>query len=183
MSRALETLGRFAARRPWLVIGSWLIVGVLVVTSAAAFGRELDDPFEAPGLDSHSATELLAKAGSTEEGLGADVVLTPQDAGATLLDSPAAQAEVTRIQDAIEGLPTVVATTGVVSPDGRVQLIRVQYPEREELGPQDLTDSRPSSTTSARRRHCGSRPAATCTSRSSSLRPASARRWACWPRS
>jgi len=140
MSRALETLGRFAARRPWLVIGSWLIVGVLVITSAAAFGRELDDPFEAPGLDSHSATELLAKAGSTEEGLGADVVLTPQDSGATLLDSPAAQAEVTRIQDAIEALPNVLATTGVVSPDGRIQLIRVQYPERKELGPQDLTE-------------------------------------------
>ena len=81
MSRALETLGRFAARRPWLVIGTWVIVGVLVVTSAVAFGRELEDPFEAPGLDSHRATELLARRGLDRGGLGADVVVTPQDPG------------------------------------------------------------------------------------------------------
>jgi RND superfamily putative drug exporter len=154
MSRALETLGRFAARRPWLVLGSWVVVGVLVVTSAAMFGRELDDPFEAPGLDSQRATELLAKAGSDDVGLGADVVLTPRDPGLSFFDSPEAQAEVARIQEAVAALPSVLATTdpagalqagrpaaaesGGVSPDGRVALVRVQYPEREDLAPRDL---------------------------------------------
>jgi hypothetical protein len=60
----------FAARRPWVVIATWAAVCVVVVTSAAAFGRELDDPFEAPGLDSHRATELLTQAGSADMGLG-----------------------------------------------------------------------------------------------------------------
>ena len=82
-----------------------MIVGVLVVTSAAAFGRDLDDPFEAPGLDSHEATQLLAKAGSTDAGLGADIVLTPRDPGATFVDSPAAQADAARIQQAVGALP------------------------------------------------------------------------------
>ena len=44
MSSALERLGRFAARCPWIVIGSWVAIGFLVITSAASFGRDLDDP-------------------------------------------------------------------------------------------------------------------------------------------
>ena len=128
MSRALEHLGRFAARRPWIVIGSWVAIGFLVITSAAAFGRDLEDPFEAPGLDSHRATELLAQAGSTEAGLGADVVLTPRDLGTT---DPAAALQAGR-QAAVE--------SGVVSPDGEVALIRIQYPERQHLEPDDLAN-------------------------------------------
>jgi RND superfamily putative drug exporter len=156
MSRALEHLGRFAARRPWIVIGSWVAIGFLVITSAAAFGRDLEDPFEAPGLDSHRATELLAQAGSAEVGLGADVVLTPRDPETSFFDSPAARADVARIQEAVAALPKVLATTdpaaalrvgrqaavesGVVSPDGEVALIRIQYPERQHLEPDDLAN-------------------------------------------
>ena len=90
-----------------------MVVGVLVVTSAAAFGRDLDDPFEAPGLDSHRATELLAKAGSTDAGLGADIVLTPRDPGATFVDSPAAQADARPDPARGAALP-VLATTDVL---------------------------------------------------------------------
>jgi putative drug exporter of the RND superfamily len=154
MSSALERLGRFAARRPWIVIGSWVAIGFLVITSAAAFGRDLEDPFEAPGLDSHRASELMAQAGSAEVGLGADVVLTPRDPGASFFDSPVARADVARTQEAVASLPKVLGTTdptsalragrqaavesGVVSPDGNVALIRIQYPERQHLGPDDL---------------------------------------------
>jgi RND superfamily putative drug exporter len=153
MSVVLERLGRFAARRPWLLIGAWVAVAVLVGTSAAVFGRELDDPFEAPGLDSHRATELLERAGSGEVGLGADVVLTPRD-GTSLLDSPALQADVAAVQRALASQPKVLGTSdtagalragpgaavesGTVSADGQVALIRVQYPERQDLDPADL---------------------------------------------
>lgn len=128
MSSALERIGRFAARRPWIVIGSWVAIGFLVITSAAAFGRDLEDPFEAPGLDSHRATELLAQAGSAEVGLGADVVLTPRDLGTT---DPASALRAGR-QTAVE--------SEVVSPDGEVALIRIQYPERQHLEPDDLAN-------------------------------------------
>ena len=93
MSRALELLGRFAAGRPWFVIGSWAAVCLVVVTSSAAFGRQLNDPFEAPGLDSQRATDLLASAGSTAMGLDADIVLTPRDPEESFFDSPGARAE------------------------------------------------------------------------------------------
>ncbi len=154
MSRALERLGRFAAGHPWPVIGAWIALSVLVVTSSAAFGRHLEDPFEAPGLDSHRATELMARADSAAKGLGADVVLTPRDHGANFLDSPDARSQVARIEDAVAALPKVLGTSdpagaldagrhaavesGTVSPDGKVALIRVQYPDRKDLSTRDL---------------------------------------------
>jgi RND superfamily putative drug exporter len=138
MSFALARLGRFAARRPWLVIGAWVAVAVIVVLSSAAFGRDLKDPFEAPGLDSHAATQLLERADSGERGLGADVVLTPRADVAGSLDSPAFQADLAQARDALASLPKVLGTS--ISTGDGVALIRVQYPEREDLGPEDLTN-------------------------------------------
>jgi putative drug exporter of the RND superfamily len=136
MSHVLARLGRFAARRPWVVIGGWVAVAVLVATSSAAFGRDLHDPFEAPGLDSHRATELLERANAGERGLGADVVLTPRADVADSLGSPALQADLAHVRDAVESLPRVLGTS--VSTEREVALIRVQYPQREDLGPEDL---------------------------------------------
>jgi putative drug exporter of the RND superfamily len=140
VSGALERLGRFAARRPWVVIATWAAVCVVVVTSAAAFGRDLDDPFEAPGLDSQRATELLTRAGSADMGLGADLVLTPLDDAQNFVDDPGARTDVARVQESVAALPHVLGTSDLVSPDGRVALIRIQYPERAELSPADLEE-------------------------------------------
>ncbi|PVG84516.1 hypothetical protein DDE18_02620 [Nocardioides gansuensis] len=154
MSRALERLGRLAARRPWVVIASWLAMCLIVLASAAGFGRELDDPFEAPGLDSHAASELLEHAGDDDLGLGADVVLAPSEGDAGFFESTEARAGVAQVQAAVAALPNVLGTSdpsgaldqgrqaavdsGVVSPDGTVALVRVQYPEREDLSAADL---------------------------------------------
>ncbi|HXH80294.1 MMPL family transporter [Nocardioides sp.] len=154
MSRALMRLGRFAARRPWVVIATWLVLAIVVLASAAGFGRELEDPFEAPGLDSHAASELLERSGDADMGLGADVVVTPRDEGVSFIDSAEAQAEVAEVQAAIGALPNVLGTgdpagalqqgrqaaidSGVVSRDGEVALVRVQYPERQDLSKRDL---------------------------------------------
>ncbi len=51
MSHALYKLGRFAARRPWVVIGSWLFAAVVIIGASLTFGRELTDSFDVPGLD------------------------------------------------------------------------------------------------------------------------------------
>ena len=80
-------------------------------TSAAAFGRELEDPFEAPGLDSHRATELLTRAGSADMGLGADVVLTPRDPARDLRRrAGAACRRWTGSRPALAALPHVLGT-------------------------------------------------------------------------
>ena len=137
MSQVLDRLGRFAARRPLVVIGAWLVVAVLVMASAASFGKHLEDPFEAPGLDSQRATELLSRAGAAEAGLTADVVLSPASDAGTLSDA-AAEADLRQVRTALEDLPQVEGTTQTVSPDGRVALVRVQYPVLEDLSAADL---------------------------------------------
>ena len=154
MPNALDRLGRFAARRPWIVIGAWLVASVLVIGAAATFGGELEDRFEVPGLDSQEATDLLTAARSDKAGLTAQVVLTPLDDGATFFDSADARHGLAEIQAELGALPHVLGTTdaagalaagpeaaarsGAVSPDGRIALIRVQYPAIEELGLSDL---------------------------------------------
>ena len=79
MSHALYRFGRFAARRPWVVIGAWLSVSLLVLVGSSAFGEELEDTFSAPGVDSQKATELMARGGSDHRGVTAQIVVTPID--------------------------------------------------------------------------------------------------------
>ncbi|MFW2332213.1 MMPL family transporter, partial [Ilumatobacter sp.] len=154
MSHALYRLGRFAARRPWTVIGAWLLVAAVVIAAAASFGRDLEDSFEVPGLDSQNAVDLLSAAQSDQAGLTAQVVVTPLEEGATFFDSPDARAALAEVQADVAALPNVLGTTdpagaaadgpeaaaasGSVSADGRIALVRVQYPVIEELGQADL---------------------------------------------
>jgi RND superfamily putative drug exporter len=148
MSNSLYRLGRFAARRPWAVIGAWLVLSVLVVAASSTFGQKLEDSFGAPGVDSQHATDLLSSAGSDQAGLTAQVVVTPRDDRVTFFDSPDARAALSQVQSAAAQLPrvlgtsdpagTATATPGVLSPDGRVAIIRLQYPVLEDLERQDL---------------------------------------------
>ena len=154
MSHLLYRVGRFCARRPWAVIGSWLVVSVLVIGASGAFGRELEDSFEAPGVDSHQATELLTAAGSDQAGLTAQLVVTPRDERATFFDSADERAALANLQTGVAALPHVLGTSdpagmlaagsevavrrGAVSADGRVALVRIRYPVLEELRADDL---------------------------------------------
>ena len=152
MSNALYRLGRFAARRPWTVIGAWLVLFVLVVGAGATVGQQLEDSFGAPGTDSQAATDLLTDAGAGAAGLTAEVVLTPRDSTTTFLDSPQLQAELAAIQQEVGQLPNVISTSdpagaavdpqvgGPISADGRVALLRVQYPVVEDLTRADLAN-------------------------------------------
>jgi RND superfamily putative drug exporter len=156
MTPGLYRLGRFAARRPWAVIGAWLVLAVLVIAASGAQGRDLEDTFDVPGLDSQQARELLTAAGSDRAGLTAQVVATPRDEGATFFDSPRARAALAEIQDGAAALPAVLGTSdpagalssgravaassGSISPGGRVAVIRLQYPVIEELSRNDLDD-------------------------------------------
>ena len=128
MSNLLYRLGRSAATRPWVAIGAWFVLALVVVASSVAFGRELEESFEAPGLDSHRAAELLAEAQADEGGITAHVVLSAQDAATQL--GP--------VESALGELPHVVSTTSSVSPEGDIALVRVQYPAIEHLEASDL---------------------------------------------
>ncbi|MBJ7455801.1 MAG: MMPL family transporter [Thermoleophilia bacterium] len=153
MTNALNRLGRYAARRPWRVIGLWLVAAVLVIGASGAVGQQLEDTFGVPGRDSQKATDLLAAAGSDRGGLTAQVVASPRD-GATFFGSAEARDALADLRGAVAGLPTVLAAGDpaavleadrgravgdrLISADGRVAVIRLQYPAMEELSTRDL---------------------------------------------
>ncbi len=139
ISKSLYRLGHLAARRPWLVIGFWLVLAVVVVGASGAYGHRLKDSLQVPGLDSQQASELMTAAGASDAGLTAQLVVTPLD-DATFLGSARARSELAKVQSGAAELPHVLRTTQAVSPDGRVALIRLQYPLVDELSPQDLSN-------------------------------------------
>ncbi|MEV6956278.1 MMPL family transporter [Streptomyces sp. NPDC051183] len=154
LSKALLRLGGGAARHPWRVIAAWLIAATLAVLAAIAFGGRTADSMTAPGLDSQRAAELIERAGTGQEGMTAQVVVTPLDGGATFFDHGGARTALTRLQSEVKRLPHVLGTSdpagaldargdtavrgGLVSADGRIAVVRVQYPDQSRLSAKDL---------------------------------------------
>ena len=155
LSRTLFRMAAGAARRPWRVIAAWLLAATIAVAAAAAFGGRTADEMTAPGLDSQRAAELLERAGTGQEGMTAQVVVTPADGGGTFLaDDGPARTALRRLQAEVGTLPHVLSTSdpagaldrgrdaavsgGLVSADGRIAVIRVQYPEPSRLSVDDL---------------------------------------------
>jgi len=154
LSKALLRLGAGAARHPWRVIAAWLIAATLAVLAAIAVGARTADSMTAPGLDSQRAAELIERAGTGQEGMTAQVVVTPLDDGATFFDHRSARTALARLQSEVRRLPRVLGTSdpagaldargdtalrdGLVSADGRIAVVRVQYPDQSRLSTEDL---------------------------------------------
>ncbi len=154
MSKALYRLGRFCAEKPFVIIGAWLVAAAVVIGAGSVWGQDLEDSFEVPGLDSQNAIDLLSEAQSDQAGLTAQVVMVPLNDGETFFDSPSAQAGLAEVQAGLASLPRVIGTSdtagavaagpeiavqsGAISADGRIALVRVQYPVIEELSVEDL---------------------------------------------
>ncbi|HEY7044122.1 MAG TPA: MMPL family transporter, partial [Nocardioidaceae bacterium] len=139
LSRVLYLSGRFAARRPWVVIGTWLVAFLFVLGASNAFGQQLEDSFGAPGLDSQEATELLSAAGSDQAGLTAQVVARPRDDGVFFGAGSAARSALEDVRQLALELPHALGVSEpAISPDGRLAVMRVQYSVLEDLSPNDL---------------------------------------------
>jgi len=154
LSKALSRLGGSAARHPWRVIAAWLLAAALAVVAAIAFGGRTADSMTAPGLDSGRAAELIERAGTGQEGMTAQVVVTPVDGGARFFDHGTARTALARLQAEVRRLPHVLGTSdpagaldlggdaavrgGLVSADGRIAVVRVQYPDQSRLSTEDL---------------------------------------------
>ncbi|GAA3349513.1 MMPL family transporter [Amorphoplanes nipponensis] len=154
LTKALSRLGGSAARHPWRVIAAWLLAAVLAVLAATAFGGRTADTMTAPGLDSQRAAELIERAGTGQEGMTAQVVVTPTDSAATFFADGPARTALARLRDEVRRLPKVRDTSdpaealdrgrdaavgaGLVSADGRIAVVRVQYPDQSRLSADDL---------------------------------------------
>ena len=59
ISNLLYRWGRFAARRPWRVIGCWVLVALAAVFLNASFGGKVTNTVQVPGTESQSAADLV----------------------------------------------------------------------------------------------------------------------------
>lgn len=154
MTTLLYRLGHFTARRPWTVLGAWLCAAIIVVSTSVAFGRDLEDTFGAPGVDSQDAIDLLEQAGSEQGGVTAQIVVTPIDPELTFIASPEAQQSLAALQTGAQALPNVLGVSdiatlaatepdeaiasGQLSPDGRVAIVYAQFPPLAEVSGTDF---------------------------------------------
>jgi RND superfamily putative drug exporter len=137
MSRALHRLGRFAARRRWLVLVGWLVAAALVWGAAGALGGGYSNDFRIPGVESQKALDVLSARFPEAAGSTAQVVVHTEDRD---LRDGAEQQAVADLVARVGTLPDVVSVTdpaevGLVSAEGDTALVRVQYTgDTQELG-------------------------------------------------
>jgi RND superfamily putative drug exporter len=135
MTLSLHRIGRFAARRPWIVIAAWGLAVMIVVAASAGLGREMESDFSVPGSDSGRAADLLAGTVANRGGVTARVVVAPRDAATRLAPDGA---DVAAVRARLAGLANVTDVAVAVSPDGQVGVLTVQYPPPEQLSVADL---------------------------------------------
>jgi RND superfamily putative drug exporter len=125
----LARWARVTARRPWRVLGGWLVLIVVAGFLSSAVGGKFVDSFKIPGAESQKAVDLLTQKFPSQSGDTATIVVKA-DAG---VNDPAVKQQVEAIIASAKTLPEVV---GVVSPydaadsisaDGTLALINVQY--------------------------------------------------------
>ena len=138
MSTFLYRLGRRSAERPWLVIAIWATVAVVIVAASAGLGREMEDSFDVPGVDSQLATELLDSAASDRAGLTARVVATTDPVGD--FGSAAARADLDELRSRLAELDKVLGVDEAISQDGSIAMLTIQYPVLERLDVGDLDE-------------------------------------------
>jgi putative drug exporter of the RND superfamily len=132
MSRVLDRLGRFCARRHWIVLGLWVVLAAgLAIANAAADGQPVDT-YSIPGSQSQEAGDLLEEHFPSASGNTARVVYKDSDGVCSDDLAPAIARSVKRINK----LPHVTAAvdpcqppfnTEFVSSSGDLAYTTIQY--------------------------------------------------------
>ncbi len=141
MATLLYRLGRFSFRRPWRVIGVWMLLLVATLGSGIALGGQTQESFAIPGTESQAALDHLESVFPSVAGASASAVVVAP-AGASIADS---EATIERLVTAIEAVPGIDSAISpfseyagkAISDDESMGLIRVQFD-----GPSsDVTDA------------------------------------------
>ena len=74
MSR-LERLGRFSARRPMIVISSWILIAIIAGLAQRVYGGIYQDNFNLKGTESYQGLSLLSKSDKAASGYSGLVVI------------------------------------------------------------------------------------------------------------
>lgn len=124
MALWLYKLGRFSARRAWLVIAAWALIMGMVGGAAALFMGPMSNNFQIPGTETQQMADKLAAELPEASGGTGSVVFTTSN-GKTF--TPAQEKAITAALETVTGVPTV---RGVIDPflttaqkaDGAAQL-------------------------------------------------------------
>ncbi|MFQ4149660.1 MMPL family transporter [Arthrobacter sp. LAPM80] len=110
MALWLYRLGRFSARRAWLVIAAWAVIVGLVGGAAALFMGPMSNNFQIPGTETQQMADKLQGALPEASGGTGSVVFTSTDGKAFT----AAQEKA--ITTALKTVTTVPTVKGVIDP-------------------------------------------------------------------
>ena len=131
MSTILYRWGRAAARRPWRMIGAWLVIAVAVFTLKASVGGETSDDFTIPGTEAQLGVDLLRERFPTEGGVSGRVVFADPDGDIT---DPVAREAIAATLEEIAAGPEVLGVTDPFDPanaslsaDGDIAFATVRY--------------------------------------------------------
>ncbi len=126
MNAVIRRIGDLSARRPWTMVGAWLVVAALFVGLSGALGGAFADDFSAPGSESAKAMDLLEDRFPEQAGGSAVAVFAAEEG--QRLDSYRADitSALSRIAQ-VEHVATVTDpfATDRVSPDGRVAFAEI----------------------------------------------------------
>ncbi|MEU5883031.1 MMPL family transporter [Spirillospora sp. NPDC047279] len=142
MHRVIRRVGDASARRPWVTIGLWAVLLVVVIGLAGSAGGRFADDLSVPGSQSERAAELLHERFPEAAGGSAKAVFAAPDGQRLDLYRPAVQAALGRIA-AVEHVAGVADpfTAGTVSRDGRIAYAEITFDRPSAgLGPEPLTE-------------------------------------------
>ena len=131
MSNLLYRWGRFAAGKPWRVIGCWVLVALAALSLKASFGGEVTDTVRVPGTEAQAAADLLnARFPSLGESSG-QVVFADHDG---FLTDTGNRAAIAAALAAMHSDPAVASVSDpfdpeepTISADGRTAFSTVRY--------------------------------------------------------
>jgi len=144
LTLALYRLGRWCARRPWRVIGLWILATAAAFGAAAQWGGESSESIEIPGTESQRAIDLLEDRFPEAAGGRARVVFATDDGAVT--DPSYREGAQATLED-IRALPQVrqvidpfgPAGTFLISEDGRIAFAEIVYGvTAREVGPEGV---------------------------------------------
>jgi RND superfamily putative drug exporter len=129
----LYRLGRFSYRRPWRVLGVWLVLLVGILGGGFALNGHTSESFAIPGTESQQAIDRLAAVFPSAAGASAQVVLrAPSGTNITADAYKAPISELVKKFAEVKGVQTAVSpfdkyASDAVSKDKSTGIVSVQF--------------------------------------------------------
>jgi putative drug exporter of the RND superfamily len=130
MSRWLEGLGGFSARRHWIVITAWVLILGGLLAAKQQFGGDYVNNYNIPGTQSDDGLNRLNQTFSSQGGYAGQIVFHPKS-GPIAADSAAvnqATSSIARLPHVIKAVsPFASPMSGAVSKDGTIAYSSVSW--------------------------------------------------------